>query len=74
MLDLDSNELAIKEEEVEAPIWEDDDEPFIGQTFESQEEAYAFYNDYAKQHGVVAVKDRIDTKCGTTVRQYFLCH
>ncbi|KAL2930387.1 Protein FAR1-RELATED SEQUENCE 11, partial [Bienertia sinuspersici] len=46
---------------------EDDYEPFIGQTFKSQEEAYAYYNKYAKCHGYVVRKDRSNTKDGMTV-------
>ncbi|KAK9749135.1 hypothetical protein RND81_02G104600 [Saponaria officinalis] len=64
MLDFDLNE----------PIIEEDDEPLIGQTFESQEEAYIFYNNYAKRHGFLAVKDRTNTKQGRTIRHDFLCH
>uniref|UniRef100_A0A803LWI9 Protein FAR1-RELATED SEQUENCE n=1 Tax=Chenopodium quinoa TaxID=63459 RepID=A0A803LWI9_CHEQI len=67
MLDVDLNEPLIEEEN-------NDDEPFIGQTFESQEEAYVFYNKYAKQHGFVVRKDRSDTRHGRTIRRDFYCH
>ncbi|KAL2934461.1 Protein FAR1-RELATED SEQUENCE 11 [Bienertia sinuspersici] len=48
-------------------LCEDDYEPLIGQTFESQEEAYAYCNNYAKCHGYVTRKDRSDTKHGKIV-------
>ncbi|KAL4324753.1 hypothetical protein GQ457_11G022730 [Hibiscus cannabinus] len=69
MLDLDLNEPFIEKENEEQ-----DDEPFIGQTFESQDEAFIFYNNYAKCHGFVVRKDRSDTKHGRTIRRDFLCH
>ncbi|KAL2944269.1 Protein FAR1-RELATED SEQUENCE 11 [Bienertia sinuspersici] len=47
MLDFDLNDPLVVE---------DDYEPFIGQTFESQEEAYAYYFNYAKHHGYVVRK------------------
>ncbi|XP_057532184.1 protein FAR1-RELATED SEQUENCE 11-like [Amaranthus tricolor] len=66
MLDFDLNDTLVVE---------NDCEPFIGQTFESQEEAYAYYNNYAKRHGYVARKDRSDTnKHGKTIRRDFYCH
>ncbi|KAL2925380.1 Protein FAR1-RELATED SEQUENCE 11, partial [Bienertia sinuspersici] len=52
----------------------DVNEPFIGQTFESQEEAYLYYKNYAKQHGYVVRKDRSNTKHGKPVRRDFYCH
>ncbi|XP_074298360.1 protein FAR1-RELATED SEQUENCE 11-like [Silene latifolia] len=64
MLDFDLNE----------PIIEEDDEPLLGQTFESQEEAFVFYNNYAKRQGFVAAKYRTDNKHGRTIRQDFICH
>ena len=35
-------------------------EPFIGQCFLSEEEAYLFYHKYAKQHGFSVRKARFD--------------
>ncbi|KAL2932999.1 Protein FAR1-RELATED SEQUENCE 11 [Bienertia sinuspersici] len=65
MLDFDLND----------PVIEGDvNEPFIGQTFESQEEAYLYYKNYAKQHGYVVRKDRSNTKHGKPVRRDFYCH
>uniref|UniRef100_A0A803MBW0 FAR1 domain-containing protein n=1 Tax=Chenopodium quinoa TaxID=63459 RepID=A0A803MBW0_CHEQI len=64
MLHFNLNVLAIEE---------DENEPFIGQTFESQEEAYMYYNNYAKRHGYVVRKDRSDTKHGRVVRRDFYC-
>ncbi|KAL2896054.1 Protein FAR1-RELATED SEQUENCE 11 [Bienertia sinuspersici] len=65
MLDFDLNDTLVEE---------DDYEPFIGQTFESQEEAYVYYDNYAKRQGYVVRKDRSDTKHGRTVRRDFCCH
>ncbi|KAK8488740.1 hypothetical protein V6N11_068333 [Hibiscus sabdariffa] len=69
MLDFDLNEPLMEEENDEQ-----DDEPFIGQTFESEDEAFVFYNNYAKQHGFVVRKDRSDTRNGRTIRRDILCH
>ncbi|CAO2814071.1 unnamed protein product [Amaranthus hypochondriacus] len=68
MLDFDLNDPLIEDEKMS------DDESFIGQTFETQEEAFIFYNNYAKRHGFVVRKDRSDTKQGRTVRRDFYCH
>ncbi|KAL2936164.1 putative protein FAR1-RELATED SEQUENCE 10 [Bienertia sinuspersici] len=65
MLDFDLNDAVIEG---------DVNEPFIGQTFESQEEAYLYYKNYAKQHGYVVRKDRSNTKHGKPVRRDFYCH
>ncbi|KAK8511689.1 hypothetical protein V6N12_000733 [Hibiscus sabdariffa] len=69
MLDFDLNEPLMEEENNEQ-----DDEPFIGQTFESEDEAFVFYNNYAKRHGFVVRKDRSDTRNGRTIRRDILCH
>ncbi|KAK8614930.1 hypothetical protein V6N13_068717 [Hibiscus sabdariffa] len=69
MLDFDLNEPLMEEENNEQ-----DDEPFIGQTFESEDEAFVFYNNYAKRHGFVVRKDRSDTRNGKTIRRDILCH
>ena len=52
MIDFDLNEPVIEE---------DEDAPFVGQTFQTREEALIFYNNYAKNHGFVIVTDRTDT-------------
>ncbi|KAL4353208.1 hypothetical protein GQ457_06G016000 [Hibiscus cannabinus] len=69
MLDFYLNEPLMEEENDEQ-----DDEPFIGQTFESEDETFVFYNNYAKQHGFVVRKDRSDTRNGRTIRRDILCH
>ncbi|KAK8573340.1 hypothetical protein V6N13_100142 [Hibiscus sabdariffa] len=69
MMDFDLNEPLMEEENDEQ-----DDEPFIGQTFESEDEVFVFYNNYAKQHGFVVRKDRSDTRNGRTIRRDILCH
>ncbi|KAL2942872.1 Protein FAR1-RELATED SEQUENCE 11, partial [Bienertia sinuspersici] len=68
MLDFDFNEPLIEENDREI------DEPFIGQTFTNHEEAFAFYNNYAKQHGFVVRKDRSDTRHRKTIRRDLVCH
>lgn len=65
MLDFDLNDPLMEENEYE---------PFLGQTFGSQEEAYVYYNNYAKRHGYVVRKDRSNTKHGRTIRRDFYCH
>ncbi|KAL2892614.1 Protein FAR1-RELATED SEQUENCE 11 [Bienertia sinuspersici] len=68
MLDFDLNEPPIEEDDREY------DEPLIGQTFASHEEAFIFYNNYARRHGFVIRKDRSNTKNGKTIRRDILCH
>ncbi|KAL4363603.1 hypothetical protein GQ457_04G014790 [Hibiscus cannabinus] len=53
---------------------ERDDEPFIGQTFESEDETFVFYNNYAKQHGFVVRKNRSGIRNGKTIRRDILCN
>lgn len=65
ILDFDLNDTLTAEDEYES---------FIGQTFESQEEAYIYCNNYVKRHGYVVYKDRSDTKHGKTMRRDFYCH
>ncbi|GMI66526.1 FAR1-related sequence 11 [Hibiscus trionum] len=69
MLDFNLNEPLMEEENDKQ-----DDEPFIGQTFESEDETFTFYNNYAKRHGFVDRKDRSDTRKGRTIRRNILCH
>ncbi|KAL2937560.1 Protein FAR1-RELATED SEQUENCE 11, partial [Bienertia sinuspersici] len=68
MLDFDLNEHLIEENDREI------DEPFIGQTFANHEEAFVSYNNYAKQHGFVVRKDRLDTRHGKTIKRDLVCH
>ncbi|XP_063949954.1 protein FAR1-RELATED SEQUENCE 11-like [Daucus carota subsp. sativus] len=50
-------------------------EPFTGQCFLSEEEAYLFYHKYAKQHGFSVRKTRFDkNKDGKIKRRDFVCH
>nr|GEW53836.1 protein FAR1-related sequence 11 [Tanacetum cinerariifolium] len=44
-----------------------DNEPFIGQTFSSLEEAYIFYQAYAIQHGYSVRRDRSDRRNNKSV-------
>lgn len=49
-------------------------EPFVGQCFLSEEEAYQFYKNYAQNHGFSIRKGRFVTKDGETKRRDFFCH
>ncbi|KAJ8436370.1 hypothetical protein Cgig2_032191 [Carnegiea gigantea] len=50
-------------------------EPFIGQTFDSEEEALLFYRNYAERHGFGIRKDRYDKKKkNKIVRHDLSCH
>ena len=49
-------------------------EPFIGQTFGSEEEALVFYRNYAERHGFGIRKDRYDKRNNKIVRRDLFCH
>ncbi|XVF11801.1 hypothetical protein REPUB_Repub08aG0059100 [Reevesia pubescens] len=49
-------------------------EPFVGQCFLSEEEAFAFYQNYAKRNGFSIRKGRTDKKRGEVTRRDFFCH
>ncbi|GKE80478.1 protein FAR1-related sequence 11, partial [Tanacetum coccineum] len=51
-----------------------DNEPFIGQTFSSIEEAHIFYQVYAIQHGYSVRRDRSDRRNNKSVRRDICCH
>lgn len=57
----------------EPPI-EVENEPFIGQTFSSLEEAYIFYKNYAEANGFTVRKDRSATRNGKAIRRDLYCH
>ncbi|XP_074327451.1 protein FAR1-RELATED SEQUENCE 11-like [Apium graveolens] len=74
-------EEAIEDEEQEASEEEEQEnknisfEPFIGQCFQSEEEACLFYHKYAKQYGFSIRKARFDkNKDGEIKRRDFVCH
>ncbi|XP_074342210.1 protein FAR1-RELATED SEQUENCE 11-like [Apium graveolens] len=76
-----SCEKAIEDEEQEASEDEEQEnenisfEPFIGQCFLSEEEAYLFYHKYAKQYGFSICKARFDkNKDGEIKRRDFVYH
>ncbi|XP_074299172.1 protein FAR1-RELATED SEQUENCE 11-like [Silene latifolia] len=56
------------------PIEVDKLEPFVGQTFLSEEEAFVYYQNYARLHGFSIRKDRTQNKDGKVVRRDFYCH
>lgn len=53
---------------------EKNEEPFIGQTFQSLEEAHIFYKNYAEANGFTVQKDRSATRHGKAIRRDFYCH
>ncbi|KAK1370272.1 FAR1 domain-containing protein [Heracleum sosnowskyi] len=53
---------------------ERNEEPFIGQTFQSLDEAYIFYKNYAEANGFTVRKDRSATRHGKAIRRDFCCH
>ncbi|XVF54423.1 hypothetical protein PTKIN_Ptkin05aG0179100 [Pterospermum kingtungense] len=48
-------------------------EPFVGQCFLSEEEAFAFYRNYAKRNGFLIRKSRADRKHGELTKRDFVC-
>ena len=78
MLDLDLNKCPNEEDDgnsIEELVDEtSDNEPFIGQTFATFEEAYIFYQNYARQHGFAVRKDRSDVRDNQVRRRDILCH
>lgn len=65
MFNLDLN-IPLAEEKYE--------EPFIGQTFQSIEEAHIFYKNYAEANGFTVRKDRSATRHGKAIRRDLYCH
>ncbi|KAL2896329.1 Protein FAR1-RELATED SEQUENCE 11 [Bienertia sinuspersici] len=49
-------------------------EPFVGQTFQSEEEVWAFYHNYACLQGFSIKKDRTKKRDGVLIRRDFYCH
>ncbi|KAH7862138.1 hypothetical protein Vadar_000641 [Vaccinium darrowii] len=49
-------------------------EPFVGQCFPSEEEAFIFYKTYANRHGFSIRKGRFVNKNGEIARRDFFCH
>lgn len=49
-------------------------EPFVGQTFSSEEEACVFYGNYARLSGFSFRKDRTKKRDGVIIRRDFYCH
>lgn len=79
---LDLNELPNDEESIQVIEEEtydfvslpSDSEPFEGQCFSSEEEAFVFYQKYANSHGFVVRKGRFINKHGEMKRRDFVCH
>jgi tRNA(Ile)-lysidine synthase TilS/MesJ len=63
----------IEEYEGENPM-KNEFEPFVGQCFLSEEEAFIFYKNYANQHGFCIRKGRSITKNGKIVSRDLFCH
>ena len=76
---IDWNECPIDETEVieeceDINSIENGFEPFVGQCFLSEEEAFNFYKNYANQCGFTIWKGRSEKKNGEIARRDFFCH
>ena len=68
------NDMGVIEEYEGEYSIENEFEPFVGQCFLSEEEAFIFYTTYASQHGFSIQKGRFVTKVKEIVRRDFFCH
>ncbi|PWA35360.1 subtilisin-like protease SBT5.4 [Artemisia annua] len=50
------------------------DEPFVGQCFISEKDAFIFYQNYARMKGFLVRKGRSDNKKGERKRRDIFCH
>ncbi|XP_074315207.1 protein FAR1-RELATED SEQUENCE 11-like [Silene latifolia] len=64
----------VKLNEIEENIDRNSFEPFVGQCFLSEEEAYLFYENFARDNGFSIRRGRFETKNGKMVRRDFFCH
>ena len=76
---IDWNECPIDETEVieeceDINSIENGFEPFVGQCFLSEEEAFNFYKNYANRYGFTIRKGRSEKKNGEIARRNFFCH
>ena len=76
---IDWNECPIDETEVieeceDINSIENGFEPFVGQCFLSEEEAFNFYKNYANRCGFTIRKGRSEKKNGEIARRNFFCH
>lgn len=53
---------------------DNENEPFVGQCFRSEEEAFIFYKAYANRHGFSVRKGRFVNRNGEIARRDFFCH
>ena len=67
-------EIGVIEENEDINSIENEFEPFVGQCFLSEEEAFIFYKNYANRYGFTIRKCRFVTKNGENVRRDFFCH
>ena len=72
-INVDLNEIIFEKDE---QIMQDAlDKPFVGQYFLSEEEAFAFYQNFAKKNGFSIVHGRFNNnKNGEKTRRDFFCH
>jgi hypothetical protein len=66
--------VELSNHEQEAITIENCFEPFIGQCFLSEEEAFKFYEDYAKMSGFSIRRGRFVNKNGIMHRRDLFCH
>jgi hypothetical protein len=69
-----TNDMGVIEEYEGEYSIENEFEPFVGQCFLSEEEAFIFYRNYANQHGFSIRKGQFVTKEKEKVRRDFFCH
>ena len=67
-------EIGAIEENEDINSIENEFEPFVGQCFLSEKEAFMFYKNYANRYGFTIRKCRFITKNGENVRYDFFCH
>ena len=66
-------EIGVIEENEDIHSIENEFEPFFGQYFLSEEEAFILYKNYANRYGFTIRKGRFVTKNGDNVRRDFFC-
>ena len=67
-------EIGVIEENENINSIENEFEPFVGQCFLSEEEAFIFYKNYANRYGFTIRKNCFVTKNGENVKHDFFCH
>ena len=66
------DEMGVIEEHENINSIENEFEPFVGQCFPSEEEAFIFYRNYANQYGFIICKGYIEKKKRRNSKMWFL--